>query len=222
MAAGQRQRRRQRAERRAGVAEEQIGLLDRKRRRRAAHAEGVRPQPPSPADAERLAAPRACTRCRRTSSRSRISVSPSRQGRQQQHAVGDALGAGQAHRAGSARQRGKVEITPSGSARPGRRQANRARHRAARAPWRTRLRARRRRRPAARGAAPAARPGRHRVRASSAVRLARQMSRHISGWLLAMRVKSRKPPAAKPKSWSRCRGWRGHAPGRRPAGAAGG
>jgi hypothetical protein len=33
-------------------------------------------------------------------------------------------------------------------------------------------------------------------------RFARQMSRHISGWLEAMRVKSRKPPAAKEKSWS--------------------
>jgi hypothetical protein len=36
-----------------------------------------------------------------------------------------------------------------------------------------------------------------------AVRLARQMSRHISGWLAAMRVKSRKPLAAKANSRSR-------------------
>ena len=39
-----------------------------------------------------------------------------------------------------------------------------------------------------------------RARPASASRLARQMSRHISGWLQAMRVKSRKPPAAKPNS----------------------
>src|SRR5690606_13672028 len=31
-------------------------------------------------------------------------------------------------------------------------------------------------------------------------RLARQMSRHISGWLEALRVKSQNPPAARPKS----------------------
>ena len=66
--------------------------------------------------------------------------------------------------------------------------------------------------PVARRAPPAARS-----------RLASAMSRHISGELAAMRVKSRKPPAAKPKSSSASRPrQRSRRPARRPAGAAGG
>ena len=151
------------------------------------------------------------------SSRPRTRRVAGRERGQQQRAVGDALRPGQRDRACGARDRRKVErggsahrrgvAIASGLARAvGRRRrrrrrccahptrgARRARARTPpRAPRRRRRRASRRRDRAARESAP--------ISASSASRLASAMSRHISGELAAMRVKSRKPLAAKRKS----------------------
>ena len=138
------------------------------------------------------------TRVSSASSRSCTCVSPLGERGQQQHAVGDALRAGQADRAG-------------GAARPvpdrGVMHASLVLARAASAPVRAarasveQLLERR----AVAGLEQLAdglelRLVAMRFSASSASRFATQMSRHISGELEAMRVKSRNPPAAKPNS----------------------
>ena len=123
------------------------------------------------------------TRVSSASSRPRISVSPSRERGEQQDAVGDALRAGQPHRArargGPARGRRSRSSRVLGSrlrvhrvARLARLRANSFSSAAAVAALRAAART-------CASFAPIARP----ARASSASRLARQMSRHISGWL---------------------------------------
>ncbi len=132
---------------------------------------------------------------------------------QQQHAVGDALGAGQSNRAVSAGKRSKIEVVHDRvlfiSGRD-RRACGRHRGRGRLGPRRARCqcaarlaRARKdgfERRAVcgnrSRRASVRAPPCRRRALRASAVRFAKQTSRHISGLDAAIRVKSRKPPAA--------------------------
>ena len=162
------------------------------------------PSPPRPRRARRArAAPRACTRVSSESSRPRDLRVARRERGQQQHAVRDALRSGQrapCRRPGAAG--GSRGASHADSARPSRRggvasapSARRAAARSISALERLgvavleQLRERGELRLIARPARRAARRG-----------WRSQMSRHISGRLAAMRVKSRKPPAAKAKS----------------------
>ena len=215
-AAGERERRRQRSERGAGIAEEQLRRLDRDDVRPAPHQEIARRR----VDARRAMPSAASASSIRStssaSSRPRTIVSPCGERGEQQRAIGNALRAGQRDGPRGARHRREIEgFRPrrrleQASRRPARyrsrgpsagtggRAPNVAPHarRAADARANTRFeRRRRRRRP------PSRRPRRAGARyasisASSASRLASEMSRHISGEPAAMRVKSRKPLAA--------------------------
>jgi hypothetical protein len=103
----QRERGGQRSHRGAGVAQEQVGRLDRQGTCQAAHAHAVAAKA---LDAAAQSLERGQHHAGVVGVEQVVDVGLARaQGRQQQHAVGDALGAGQGHAAAGAAQRRQVE-----------------------------------------------------------------------------------------------------------------
>src|SRR6185295_8801962 len=178
-AAAERERRGERPERGAGIAEKKLCVFHRER---AAHATHLLSGKLRAQFLQRLAHhPRV------------VGVEEARdlglafgERREEQHAVGDALRAGQAHRAARAARGLQLEDFSHCS-------------RAARASAKSFS--------SAAGSSSSALTSsiffeNREISRNSWSLFAAQMSRHISGWLEAMRVKSRKPPAANEKSCS--------------------
>ena len=191
LAAGERERRGQRPERGPRVSEPQLGAANGKSATDARDAQrAVRPLTGDTEALQRLEHHLRVVRIKQTAD-ARVAACKRRK---QQDAVRNALRTGQPHASRDAPDR----LQPQRIHRSGLR--NRTRHRASdcvrRGPARRPSPGPPHHRPqAARGSIRAARRIAS-ARRASASRLATQMSRHISGWLEAMRVKSRNPPAA--------------------------
>src|SRR5260221_3330807 len=164
---------------RAGVAQEKVGLLLGERSADAAHLDAGSVLGQRHAEARERFAHDARVLGVEQSLHLRFALG---QRGEQEDAVGDALRAGQAHAAACAARRLQLEDF-SHRSRASRASAKSFSSAAASDAW------------SSFSTSPSC--AWYRVSSpSSRSRLAMQMSRHISGWLDAMRVKSRKPPAA--------------------------